>query len=183
MKFEARRASDGQLLWSAPADRYNLTPPVIANGLLYVSGHDGSLVALRLSDGTQQWSVATSAGGDAFAPSDPAVAPSGIIYWGAGPLLYALDAATGAIHQIYHLFPDKEASAPGSFSFFYSSPTYADGALFVAANALAVSCCSSSGGGATLDALDASTGAVLWQQSESTGRADLPAVVESAAAS
>jgi outer membrane protein assembly factor BamB len=175
--FEARRASDGQRLWITPANRYNLAPPVIANGLAYVSGQDGDLYALRLEDGAVQWRFAAGAGTGIFAPADPAVVDS-TIYWGAGPLLYALDARTGVLRHFYHLFSDKEDGGPGEYKYYYSLPTVADGTLFVAAH-VAPACniphCADER--ATLYALEIATGAELWQHTEPSGLATLPPVV------
>ena len=178
-KFEARRASDGQRLWITPANRYNLAPPVVANGLVYVSGQDGDLYALRLQDGAVQWRFDAGTGTDTglSVSSVPAVVGN-TIYWGAGPLLYALDASTGVLRHFYHLFSDKEDGGPGEYLYFYSPATVADGALFVAARvtpACNLPHCGQES--ATLYAIEIATGAELWQHSESEGLPTLPAVV------
>ena len=176
-KFEARRASNGQRLWITPANRYNLAPPVVANGLVYVSGQDGSLYALRLVDGAVQWSFAVGTGTGLFGASVPAVVGN-TIYWGAGPLLYALDARTGVLRHFYHLFSDKEDGGPGEYLYFYSPPTVADGALFVAARvtpACNLPHCGQES--ATLYAIEIATGAELWQHTEPEGLPTLPPVV------
>jgi outer membrane protein assembly factor BamB len=176
-KLEARRASDGQRLWITVANRYNNAPPVIANGLVYVSGRDGWLYALRLQDGAVQWRFAAGTGSGGFGASEPAVVDN-TIYWGAGPLLYALDARTGALGHAYHLFPGAEGSAPGQVLFLYSPPAVANGALFVAADAIVI-CgmlhCPEQP--VTLYALDVATGAELWHHTEPEGNATLPPVV------
>jgi outer membrane protein assembly factor BamB len=176
-KLEARRASDGQRLWITPANRYNNATPVIANGLVYVSGRDGYLYALRLQDGTVQWRFAAGTGAGGFGASEPAVVDN-TIYWGAGPLLYALDARTGALRHTYHPFPSDEGSAPGEVIFFYSPPAVANGALFVATGAIAVcgfTHCPEVP--AALYALDIATGAKLWHHTEPGGNATLPPVI------
>jgi outer membrane protein assembly factor BamB len=176
-EFEARRASDGQRLWIAPANRYNLAPPVIANGLVYVSGQDGDLYALRLQDGAEQWRFATGDGTADYHTSVPAVVDS-TIYWGAGPLLYALDARTGVLRHFFHVFSDKEDGGPGDYRYAYSPPTVADGALFVAAHVIpACNLPYCAGEAATLYAIDVATGAELWQHTEHEGIATLPPVV------
>jgi outer membrane protein assembly factor BamB len=176
-KLEARRARDGQRLWITPANRYNNAPPVIANGLVYVSGQDGYLYALRLHDDSVQWRFAAGTGADSSGASEPAVVDS-TIYWGAGPLLYALDARTGALQHAYHLFPGAEGSTPGEVFFVYSPPAVADGALFVAAQGIVV-CgmlhCPEQP--VTLYALDVATGTELWHHTEPEGNATLPPVV------
>jgi len=176
--FEARRASDGQRLWITPANRYDIAPPAIANGVVYVGGRDGYLYALRLNDGAVRRRFAAGAGTGGFAPAKPAVVDNDTIYSGAGPLLYALDARTGALRHTYHLFSDKEGSAPGEFIFSYSPPTVADGALFVAAHVNPVCYFSNCGDErATLYALDVATGAELWHHIEPRGISTLPPVV------
>jgi outer membrane protein assembly factor BamB len=180
-KLEARRASDGQRLWITSANRYTNAPPLIANGLVYVSGQDGYLYALRLQDGAVQWRFAAGSGSDTSsgtsAASEPAVVKN-TIYWGAGPVLYALDARTGALHHSYHVFPDDGSSAPGQVRFNYSPPAVADGALFVAAQATPVcgmiACLEEP---ATLYALDVATGAERWHHTEPEGNATLPPVI------
>ena len=177
-KLEALRASDGTRLWITPTSRYTYDVPVIANGLVYASGEDGYLYALRLQDGAVQWRFAAGTSSGAFAPSTPAVAEN-TAYWGAGPFLYALDASTGALRHVYHLFPDFEGSAAGEVIFVYSPPAVADGALFVAASAFPVcdlidACLQQP---ATLYALDIATGSELWHHTESEGISTLPPVV------
>jgi outer membrane protein assembly factor BamB len=176
-KLEARRASDGQRLWITPADRYVNAPVVIANGLVFVYGGDGSLNALRLQDGTVQWRFAAATGTGRFSASEPDVVGN-TIYWGAGPLLYALDAHTGALRHTYHLLPAAEGSAPGQDYFFYSPSAVVDGALFVAAQVNPVcGILQCPQGPVILYALDVVTGAELWHHTEPEGIATLPPVV------
>ncbi len=176
-EFEARRASDGQRLWITPANRYNLAPPVIAHGLVYVSGQDGDLYALRLQDGAVQWRFATGDGTADYHTSEPAVVDN-TIYWGTGPLLYALDARTGVLRHFFHVFSDKEDGGPGDYRYYYSPPTVADGALFVAARVTpACNLPHCAGESATLYAVDLATGTELWQHTESEGLPTLPPVV------
>ncbi len=158
-------------------NRYNLAPPVVANGLVYVSGQDGDLYALRLQDGAVQWRFATGDGTADYHTSEPAVVDT-TIYWGTGPLLYALDASTGVLRHFYHLFSDKEDGGPGDYRYYYSPPTVADGALFVAARVTpACNLPHCAGESATLYAVDLATGTELWQHTESEGLATLPPVV------
>jgi outer membrane protein assembly factor BamB len=144
-----------------------------------VSGEDGDLYALRQQDGAVQWRVAAAGTGTgAFAASEPAVVES-TIYWGAGPLLYALDARTGALRHVYHLFSNDEGSTAEGVIFVYSPPAVADGVLFVAANAAPVcdlidACLQQP---ATLYALDVATGSEVWHHTEPAGNATLPPIV------
>lgn len=177
-KLEARSARDGRRLWSTSASRYGTSLPVIARGLVYVGGEDGSLYALRLRDGTVQWHFAASPGSSgALAPSVPAVADD-LVYWGDGPVLYALDARTGALRQTYHLFPNVESGDLSQFVFSYSPSAIADGVLFVGAG-VSVRCafpdCAAAKGG--LFAFDAARGLELWSRSESEAAYTLPPVV------
>jgi len=176
--LEALRAGDGTRLWITSTSRYAPGPPVIANGLVYMSGEDGYLYALSLQNGAVQWRIAAGTSSGAFAPSEPAVVEN-VVYWGAGPLLYALDADTGALRHVYHLFPDDEGSAAKGVIFFYSPPAVADGALFLAANAAPVcgfiDACQQQP--ATLYALNIATGNELWHHTEPEGNATLPPVI------
>jgi outer membrane protein assembly factor BamB len=181
-ELEALRASDGTRLWITSGTRYTNALPVIANGLVYMSGEDGYLYALRLPDGAVQWRIAAGTGTGVFAPSVPAVVEN-TVYWGAGPFLYALDSRTGALGHVYHLFPDDEGSAAEGVIFVYSPPTVADGALFVATQATQV--CGVIYGcpvqPPTLYALDAATGSELWHHTEPEGNSTLPPVVAASA--
>jgi outer membrane protein assembly factor BamB len=177
--LEALRASNGTRLWITPANhRYTPELPVIANGLVYMSGQDGYLYALRLQDGAVQWRGAVGTSSGVFAPSVPAVVGNAV-YWGAGPLLYALDTHTGALRHVYHLFPDEEGSAAERIIFDYSPPAVVDGALFVATQATQL--CNVIYGCPvqlpTLYALDVATGSKLWSHTESEGISTLPPVI------
>lgn len=176
--LEALRASDGTRLWIATTSRYTDGPPVVSSGLVYMSGEDGYLYALHLQDGAVQWRLAAGTSSGVFAPSEPTVVGN-TVYWGAGPVLYALDTSTGALRHVYHLFPDYEGSAADTVIFDYSPPTVADGALFVAAYAAPlcefIDACLQEP--ATLYALDVATGSQLWHITESEGLSTLPPVL------
>ena len=91
-KVYALKASTGALLWSyATGGGIEYSPPVVANGVVYVSSDDGKLYALNASTGRPLWSYA--AGG--FETS-PAVA-NGVLYIGSGGHVYAFDLASGAL--------------------------------------------------------------------------------------
>jgi outer membrane protein assembly factor BamB len=143
-----------------------------------MSGEDGYLYALRLQDGAVQWRFAAGTSSGAFAPSEPTVVGN-TIYWGAGPLLYALDPDTGVLQHVYHLFPSYEGNTAAGMIFDYSPPAVADGALFVAANAFPVcdfidACLQQP---ATVYALDVATGSEIWHHTEPEGASRLPPVL------
>jgi outer membrane protein assembly factor BamB len=136
--------SAGTQIWYFHTPATVNAPPVIANGVVYDRSADGTVYALNANSGTLIWQYAT--GGDYIdSGSSPAVA-SGMVYVGSvGPSdnnIYALDAGTGALIWQY---------TTGDFDFIYSSPTVANGKVYIA----------------SLDknvyALDAKTGALVWK--------------------
>ncbi len=102
-KLYALNASTGATLWSFATDA-GVTSPAVANGIVYVDGHDNDaerVYALNASTGATLWSYST---GSLAARDAPAVA-NGVVYiTTAGfnseghPIttLYALNASTGA---------------------------------------------------------------------------------------
>jgi outer membrane protein assembly factor BamB len=146
----AMDAETGTIIWAYSTGGRILSSPAAANGMLYVSSGDESVYALDAGTGALIWqrqlgrSLSIPATLDSY-PGGQAVA-NGVLYVGVertGPEnpydLYALDAATGAIHWRATLG-----------SLVASTPSVANGTVYV-------------GSDSRVYALDASTGTIAWQ--------------------
>jgi outer membrane protein assembly factor BamB len=143
----ALRISDGRVLWRRQVDGSVNTPPLVSNGLVYVStyiGQDGpgEVYALQTNNGSVLWRH-TSMGYMYMTPSE-----DGSILYVAGQdgvdALWSSDGST-----LWH-FATKGAGS--------DVPVVADGVVYATS--------SSNGQAGTLDALDANTGRLLWQYQE-----------------
>jgi outer membrane protein assembly factor BamB len=165
--FSALDASTGAVRWQDQMSVSEDASPVVANGLVYV-GAGGSMVALDASTGAMRWQFHSS---DRYNPyfafSTPVVA-NGVVYADSegDQSVYALDATTGAVRwRFTHPLSDNE---------FPEAPAVEQGLVYVvsARNQVFGSAHSS------IDALDASTGAVRWRMHDSTHAYSAPAVAD-----
>ena len=153
----ALRASDGHLLWrSSPSNFAHLhlrlpvtVPPILANGMLYVSAYDdlsgGAIDALRASDGSLAWSVPLGADhGDYPSSQSQAVPLAGgqnMLFVGSGTgTISAFGSSTGARLWTWH------ASGGAAYE---AIPAFAAGVVYVT-------------GGNEIVALHASDGTLIW---------------------
>ncbi len=142
-KVQARTGADANPEAVAWVD----STPAVAGTMVYVMSRDGALHALTTA-GDLKWRLRT--GG--LDMSSPVVA-SGSVFIGSGypnKDFWAVDAISGVVKwRTNSGLPDPQAKRPGQFV--YSSPAFADGVLYGAAN---------DGG---FYALDAKTGALKWR--------------------
>ena len=151
-------AATGQVAWKTPVtDGVDGSAPALAHGVVYVGAFDQNLYALDAATGHVLWKAPT--GG--LIRSSPAV-HNGVVYVGSDDgYLYAFDVANGMLDWRQHIggFIDE------------SSPAIANGVIYIAA-----------GGGrrSHFEALDESTGAVLFRKRVATGdmRVASPIVVD-----
>lgn len=73
-KFIALSAISGQMLYSGDCKTYGFSSPSVANGMVYLGTHGGSLYALRARSGDIVWQFKTPA---AAANMDSVIAPNG----------------------------------------------------------------------------------------------------------
>lgn len=137
-------AKNGKLRWAASTGGSYLSSPVVANGVVFVGSYSGTLYAFNATNGTLIWSATTGGTIDGA----PAVA-GGIMYVCAAGNLYAFDAQNG---QALWMDAIGSSIAP--------SPAFANGIVYVSA---------ADGTNGWLEALNASTGVVLWTASISEG--------------
>jgi outer membrane protein assembly factor BamB len=136
-----------------------ISSPLVVGDVVYVGSTDGSLYAVNRSDGTQRWRF------DSKGPisSSPAF-NNGLVYISSlDGLVYAIDATTGQSRWTFATKGERRFTAPGihgaiprtermadPFDVFTSSPTIANGTVFIGS------------GDQNVYALDAATGALRW---------------------
>jgi outer membrane protein assembly factor BamB len=131
-------------LWETPLGAQSRTAPSIAGGLVFVGTRDRTAMAVHVESGTEAWRVPV----DGEVTTSPAVADGVVFLAGEDgqtgrSRLYALDAEDGRVVWSY---------SPPGISAGVSSPTVADGSLYVGF------------GDATVRAFDAGSGALRWTQ-------------------
>ena len=133
----ALNAHTGALLWKFATGGFPFSPTVFKS-VVYVGSEDKNLYALDALTGALLWKFATGGGVE----STPAVA-NGAIYFGSlDGYLYALDASSGTLGWKFHT------------TGMYTSPAVANGVVYFPAF---------DGANEGVYALDAGTGAVLWE--------------------
>ena len=147
------------VVWKYKTEGRVISSPVISDGVVYVGSTDQSLYALSQADGSLKWKFATR--GPIL--SSPAVG-SGLVYFGSlDGNIYAVDVTTGKERWRFATKGERRFTAPGihgamprtermpdPFDVFMSSPTLANGTLFVGS------------GDQNVYALDMMTGALKW---------------------
>jgi outer membrane protein assembly factor BamB len=126
-------AASGTKLWSASVGAGS--PPVVANGVVYIDATDNQLHAFNATTGSELWSVGVGAWW-----LTPAVA-NGVVYIGSGTggTLHAFNATTGS---------EVWAAPVGAWPQTYASVAVANGVVYIATD--------------KLYAFNATTGSELW---------------------
>lgn len=147
------------LAWKFKTAGRVISSPLVVGDVVYVGSTDGSLYAVNRSDGTQRWKF------DSKGPisSSPAF-HNGLVYISSlDGLVYAVDASTGESRWTFATKGERRFTAPGihgaiprtermpdPFDVFTSSPTVANGTVYIGS------------GDQNVYALDAGTGALRW---------------------
>lgn len=122
--------------------------PAVSDGVAYFGSEDGHLYAVRLEDGREIWRFRASA----EVSSSPALSGDAVVFLGRDNVLRALDRVRGA--ELWRLDLGPEAPPPPGiregWDLWVSSPTVADGRIFIG------------GGDGGVHAVQASTGQRLW---------------------
>jgi len=134
------------LKWTFVPDRQRnsqFSSAAVVNGVLYIGSNDSNVYALNANTGAKLWSFANEGG----VSSSPAVA-NGVVYIGgfADPfgVIYAINAATG----------EELWSHKVGYSCYVATPAVANGVVYVGC------------GDGDVVALNASTGTLLWSQTD-----------------
>lgn len=131
----AFQSASGALLWRHATGFDNTSAPAVVDGVVYVGS--GSIYALNAQDGSERWHYPTP---DVVTSSTVIV--NGVLYAGSyGDRVYALNAATGVLRWQYN-----------TGGRVYVDPVVAAGTVFFG----------SGDEGATLYAVDAQDGKLLW---------------------
>lgn len=162
-EVRAVEASSGALLWSTnlgdPADRFDVTSPIIADGVVYVGGAEIT-AAVDAATGALIWQQDLGDDWLATIYSAPVCDDTRVAY-GLFSGLFVLDRTSGAILW--------SRSANGRET--YRSPALVDGVLYSAGDTF---------GSHKLRAFDATTGTVLWEAPFPAGNSNsAPAVADS----
>jgi outer membrane protein assembly factor BamB len=173
--LEAFRAADGASVWQGElAIHFGATIEASAHGLVYVYSDLGELDALRVADGSTAWHFEIGVQSIGL----PALV-GGALYFGAGPSLVVLDAASGTLVREYTLtVPGSPTSTADDAPSVWTRPLLTGGAIVVAGAIV------TSGGfrgyaAWALYAFDQASGRVLWQRpAEAEARYSAPVAVE-----
>ena len=153
-------ATTGRILWVTTAPGENgLAPPVVGGGLAYTHSKTAA-TAYDARTGRLVWRTSLVAIDPCCGTiGDPVLAGGTLYVGGDTDVLYAINAATGAIRW-QHQFPFSNLDGPGP------RPAVANGVVYLSWP---------SGATATLYALDATTGATRWSKAFAS-RLSAPAI-------
>ena len=144
--------------WSHPTGGIVTGTPVVSGGMVYIGSWDGKMYALRESDGSLVWSLATEQVSDncgaTYGIDSTAAIVDGKLYFGAANCsLYAVNAATGSL-----IWRAQLADATRGWHL-WSSPLVFENKIYVG---LASHCDHPCVRGSVL-CINATDGSVLWQ--------------------
>ncbi len=137
--------------------------PAVADGLAVFGSEDGFLYAADLATGAERWKV--KLGGDVS--GSPAIAGKEVVVLGPDGVLRALDLQSGATLWTLATGPDLPfVGDPRAFDLFVSSPTIADGTVYVGS------------GDGKVYAVDLATGKPRWAHATGHRVRSTPAVAD-----
>jgi outer membrane protein assembly factor BamB len=142
----AINSSTGKGMWNYRTGNSILSSPAVNDEVVYVGSQDHNVYAINTNTGMKIWNYTLGGPVD----SSPSIANNTIYVgsnWGAFDNVYALNISTGSKIWSFKTFNGEEKGVT-------SSPAVDDGRVFIGAQ----------GGG--LYALDASSGAQLWNRDE-----------------
>ncbi len=135
--------STGALLWEHATGPILTAPPVVASGVVYVADGNGAIYAFDAGTGAELWTYVSNG---AVEPGSLLTVVNEVLYFPNVNFIYGLNANSGALVSIYDI--------GGGANY---TPAVANGVAYVE---------SVSG---YVEALDASTGAMLWVASTNPG--------------
>jgi outer membrane protein assembly factor BamB len=153
--------------WVSKTTRTVTASPVVAGGVVFVGAWDGVMRAYDAQTGTEKWAYTTAAaGGAAFGPivSSAAVADVGgtrLVIFGAGPVLYALNAVTG--QPVWTRAYNRGLPIDTTPVEIEASPVVWNDTVYVGVSTHNEPASRTDGENGALVALDAATGADKWR--------------------
>jgi outer membrane protein assembly factor BamB len=163
-----------KIRWQFHTNGQVLSSPVVADGTLYVGSSDHNLYALDAVTGALKWKFETAG----RITSSPAVSEGSVYFGSFDSNFYAVDAATGKLKWKFKTAGERRFAAthlhgaepaaetmPDPFDFYLSSPVVSGGAVYFGS------------GDTNIYALDAATGAKLWNYQTGSGVDSSPTVV------
>ncbi|MDK1032566.1 MAG: PQQ-like beta-propeller repeat protein, partial [Planctomycetia bacterium] len=160
-RSEAAVAKNAARLWRFESGAGNTpTPPVIAGGLVFVAGSDGTVRALDAKDGKERWKTYT--GGAIKYP--PTVADGRVLVGSGDGWIYALEAVSGRLLWRFRAAPLERKIAVHKT--LLSTWPVASGVLVEEGVAYAAAGIANYDG-TQVYALDAATGKIRWQNNTS----------------
>jgi eukaryotic-like serine/threonine-protein kinase len=146
--------------WKFKTGAAVISTPAVSEGTAYFGSNDHFLYAVNLTDGAQRWKFETGS----RITSSPAVFQGRVYFASYDGNIYAVDAKTGSkvwkfATEGEHRFTGKHLhgsdpaaeSMPDPFDFYLSSPSIAEGTLYVGS------------GDGNVYALDAASGGLRWK--------------------
>jgi outer membrane protein assembly factor BamB len=130
-------ASPGPTKMGQPAATFDGSP-VVADGMAFIGSDTGVFYALNEDTGAVVWSlntgflpkytcVAAGIRDTATVAADPTTGKPTVYFATTSGKLYAVDATTGTVQWVTHVFPAAKASVP----FIWNSPTVAGGRVYI----------------------------------------------------
>jgi outer membrane protein assembly factor BamB len=146
--------------WKFKTGAAVISTPAVSEGVAYFGSNDHFLYAVNLADGTQRWKFETGS----RVTSSPAVFQGRVYFASYDGNIYSVDAKSGAkvwkfATEGEHRFTGKHLhgsdpaaeSMPDPFDFYLSSPSVAEGTVYVGS------------GDGNVYALDAASGELRWK--------------------
>jgi uncharacterized repeat protein (TIGR01451 family) len=122
----ALNESNGKQVWSSPSTGGGPNSPVVADGIVFVAGYGGQLLAFAASNGAQLWSASLGA-----AAGGSAAVANGMVFQATyGNVLEAFAISAGTAPTFTADTPPTAASTNGPYSYTFAAsgtpaPTYA----------------------------------------------------------
>lgn len=157
--FQSAAPTLASVAWKFKTAGRVLSSPVVSGDAVYVGSTDGQLYAIDRATGTQRWKFATQGP----IASSPAISAGLVFISSVDGKVYAVDASSGTQKWAFTTKGERRFTAPGihgaiprtermpdPFDVFLSSPTVANGTVYIGS------------GDQNVYALDAATGALKW---------------------
>jgi outer membrane protein assembly factor BamB len=158
--YASKAPSLSSVRWRFRTGGSIISSPAVWRGAVYVGSNDGSLYAVRQSDGTRIWRYATRG----EVTSSPAVADDTVYFASTDGYVYAVGTQTGTLRWRFKTGGERRFQAPGIHGIKPAAQMMADPFdMFVSSPAIVGQTVYIGSGDHNVYALDARTGAVRWR--------------------